>query len=339
MADARDVSAGASGSIKKRKRDETNNGVHATEGATPAKRSKKQKSVKSEPVNSADEAVAPRPKKSKASMTGGDATRNSAEPKSSKKPHSKGSSQRQQNPATSTTALPTDADLQTQSPFVQQTTSLYLALSPCANDFPLEGLCAEHISPLLLTYYPPLGGVVLSYSHPRLSEHPDEDLRLQAGTNREAQSVLARSIDEYAVTFVWLTAEFTLFKPKKGCVLEGYVNLQNESLLGLICYNYFNAAIERGRLPKDWRWVVDEGMEGKGKGRQEEGGEGYFADGEGKKVEGRFVFRVTDFEATGDAEAGGGSISLYGSLLSLGEEKRMEDEERQQKLVMRKAKA
>ncbi|KAI7438569.1 hypothetical protein KC368_g11975, partial [Hortaea werneckii] len=144
-----------------------------------------------------------------------------------------------------------DEVLQSHSPFVQQTASFYLALSPCANSFPLEGLCAEHISPLLLTYYGPLKGIVLSYDNARLSASPEEAATMTTPSSRDAQTILAKSTDEYAVTFVWLTADFVLFRPQKGTYLEGYVNLQNESLLGLVCYNYFNAGIEWNRLPKD----------------------------------------------------------------------------------------
>lgn len=61
-----------------------------------------------------------------------------------------------------------------ESPFRLRTASLYLAVSPIALIKPLEGLCAEHLSPLLLTYYPPLGGVILAYSNPRLSESIDD---------------------------------------------------------------------------------------------------------------------------------------------------------------------
>lgn len=228
-----------------------------------------------------------------------------------------------------------DDILETHSPFVQQTASFYLALSPCANDFPLEGLCAEHISPVLLTYYPPLKGIVLSYENARLSESPEEAARAHATSSKEASTVLAKSIDEYAVTYVWLTADFILFRPHQGSYLEGHVNLQNESLLGMVCYNYFNAGIEWNQLPKDWRWVSDEGgaldvgmSRGKGKKAAQEG-EGHWVDAEGNKVEGRLVFRVRDFEATPGSDSGAGSINIYGSLLSEADERALEVAQKQ----------
>ncbi|KAG9735711.1 hypothetical protein KCU73_g10440, partial [Aureobasidium melanogenum] len=59
-------------------------------------------------------------------------------------------------------ASPAADDATSTSPFVKQTSSFYLPLSPIYHAFPVDGLCAEHISPLLLTYHPPLRGVILS---------------------------------------------------------------------------------------------------------------------------------------------------------------------------------
>ena len=226
-----------------------------------------------------------------------------------------------------------EKQLENRSPFLQVTASFYLALSPIAHHFPLEGLCAEHISPMLLTYYPPLKGVVLSFSNPRMSEEPEKGAK--AYSSKEAKVVLGRSIDEYAVTYVWLTADFLIFKPQKDTVLEGYVNLQNESILGLICCNYFNAGIERSRIPKEWKWVEDESAEGDAgmsrKGRRNAAG--HYVDASGKKIEGRLVFKVKDFEATDGAENGSGSINIYGTLLAEREDGKVDEDERQKTLV------
>ena len=220
-------------------------------------------------------------------------------------------------PQTSTTP-PTKTDddlLQQHSPFVKQTTSFYLALSPCAYNFPLEGLCAEHISPLLLTYFPPLNGVVLSYENPQMLEHPSDGVQVKS--SKEAKTVLSRSIDEYAVTYVWFTADFMLFRPKRGTYLEGYVSLQNESVLGLVCYNYFNAVIEREKLPQDWEWIEDEEQAEAPKKKRKKAiqGAGYWVDGRGNSVEGKLDFRVEDFEASPGSDTGAGTVSILGTLL------------------------
>lgn len=234
--------------------------------------------------------------------------------------------------SSTTTSATSGKQLQSRAPFIQQTTSFYLALSPIAHQFPLEGLCAEHISPLLLTYYPPMKGVVLSYSDPRMSESPENGVRIKKG--KQAKTVLGQSVDEYAVTYVWLTVDLLVFKPQKDTVLEGYVNLQNESILGLICYNYFNAGIERSRIPKDWQWVEDEAPEEgdmSRKGRREAAG--HYVNAEGSKVEGKLVFKVKDFEATAGAETGSGSINIYGTLLAGAEDAKADEDVRQSALV------
>jgi DNA-directed RNA polymerase I subunit RPA43 len=193
------------------------------------------------------------------------------------------------------------------SPFHIQTSSLYLPLAAVSQKFPLEGICAEHISPLMLTYYPPFEGVLLSYSNPRLSEKP---------FGNDGKTTLMKSIDEYAVSWTWVTAEFLLFKPEKGAWLEGFVNLQNEGHLGLVCWNLFNASIQRNRLPKDWKWVgVESELVGEGEDEvYAENGLGYYVDDKGNKVEGNVRFRIRDTESSHDRERG--FLSIAGTMLS-----------------------
>jgi DNA-directed RNA polymerase I subunit RPA43 len=211
----------------------------------------------------------------------------------------------------------------TASPFHMQTSSLYLPLAPVSQKHPLEGMCAEHISPLILTYYPPFNGVVLSYSNPRLSEKP---------FGNDGEEVLLKNIDEYAVSWSWVTAEFLLFKPQKGAWLEGYINLQNEGHLGLVCWNLFNASIERKRLSPDWKWVDVSEMENEEEDEEEGGktyaeeGIGCYVDGEGKKIEGMVKFRVKEIESSHDRERG--FLSIEGTMLSEEAEEELLESER-----------
>ena len=219
--------------------------------------------------------------------------------------------------------------------FHSQTSSLYLPLSPISQSHPLQGLCAEYLSPLILTYYPPFQGVILSYSNVRLSSTPI--------TTNEREEVLARSIDEYAAAFIWVTADFLLFKPERGNILEGWINLQNQGNIGLVCLNFFNISIERKRLPKEWRWVS-------GKlGRSRTSAKGKLNDGEwndrakeretrtngSSDVEGRYVnasgnpveelirFRVKDIETSRSADRENGFLSIAGTMLSQEDEQKL----------------
>ena len=106
------------------------------------------------------------------------------------------------------------------------------------------------------------------------------------------------------------------------------MSLQNEGMLGLVCYNYFNASIVKEKLPEGWRWVEDEnGDEADGESGEKwkkrnafADGRGHFVDGEGKPVEGSLAFTVEDYEVAGGAESGGATISILGTLLKDGEE-------------------
>lgn len=208
------------------------------------------------------------------------------------------------------------------SPFAQQTASLYLPLASIGQKYPLNALCAEHLSPLLLTYYPPLNGVVLAYHNARLSEGP-------AGAGPDGP-VLARSINEFAASFVWVTADFVVLRPRKGIWIEGSVNLQNESHLGLVCWNLFSTSIDRKRLPEDWTWVeagesADDEMVDDA--AQNSAAQGHFVDSQGKKVDGLIKFRIRDFDSSPRTENDRGFITIEGSLLPEDKEKELDEQE------------
>ncbi|OJD24280.1 hypothetical protein ACJ73_04361 [Blastomyces percursus] len=155
------------------------------------------------------------------------------------------------------------ADPTESSPFHLITATLYVPLSPISISptHALSSLQAEHLSPLLLTYYPPLRGIVLAYSNASISsispsptapptpDNPDEDLNPQPLT-------LAVSAGEYGVLYVYLTATFLIFRPERGQPLEGWINVQSDGFLGAVVYNLFSVGIERRRLPADWEWVA-----------------------------------------------------------------------------------
>ena len=229
-----------------------------------------------------------------------------------------------------------------ESPFHEETHALFLPLSPISYQHPIQGLCAEHLSPLILTFYPPFNGVILSYSNTRLSSAPTSDS--SAGS---PGSILAKSVDEYAVSFVWIIVDFLIFRARRHNLMEGWINLQNEGNLGLVCWNFFNVSIERRRLPKPWTWIpgrvafgglrkhprdetgIESDREGEGEKVQlDDGntGEGYFADEHGNKVEGLIRFRVTEVETSRSAGRENGFLGIEGTMLDEQEEKELRDQ-------------
>lgn len=138
--------------------------------------------------------------------------------------------------------------------------------------------------------------MLLAYSNARLSNVPEN------AAAHDEKEVYAQSIDEYAVSYVWLTADFLLFKPQSGTLMEGYITVQNENAISLLCYNQFNASIRRDNMPQSWRWRPSAaGQSGSSEQGQAEDTEGAFLDKKGKPVDGLVQFRVLDFEGTGSA--------------------------------------
>ena len=232
-------------------------------------------------------------------------------------------------------------DATTESPLYEQASSLYLPLPPISQRHALQGLCAEHLSPLILTYYPPFHGVIISYSNPRLSSDPDI---------KDTNPAYAKSVDEYAPSFIWVTADFLVFRPEKGRVVEGYVNLQNESNLGLVCWNFFNASIERKKLPKGWKWIAggvkpgikrklknavasveedseDDDTNGNDLENNVQVAQGYFQDERGMKVEGLVRFRVKDVETSRSMDRETSFLNIKGTMLGDEEEKVLQGQE------------
>lgn len=172
----------------------------------------------------------------------------SSKSKSKDKSKTKGSGK-----TTATTATTTNVP---DSPYSLTTATLYLPLSPISISptHALASLLAEHLSPLLLTYYPPLKGVVLAYSNASISTTPP-DVSSSSTSSNPQPLTLAVSSHEYGVLYVYLTATFLVFRPQKGQILEGWVNVQSEGFLGAVVLNLFSVGIERKRLPADWKWV------------------------------------------------------------------------------------
>ncbi|OJJ08680.1 hypothetical protein ASPVEDRAFT_144792 [Aspergillus versicolor CBS 583.65] len=144
------------------------------------------------------------------------------------------------------------------SPYSLTTATLYLPLSPISISptHALASLLAEHLSPLLLTYYPPLEGIVLAYSNASISSEPPSSSSPSSSTSLNPQPLtLAASAGEYGVMYVYLTATFLVFRPQRGQTLEGWVNVQSEGFLGAVVLNLFSVGIERKRLPRTWKWI------------------------------------------------------------------------------------
>ncbi|KAL4945944.1 hypothetical protein BDV06DRAFT_174480 [Aspergillus oleicola] len=143
------------------------------------------------------------------------------------------------------------------SPYSLTTATLYLPLSPISISptHALASLLAEHLSPLLLTYYPPFQGIILAYSNASISSEPPSSQSTTSTSPNPQPLTLAATAGEYGVMYVYLTATFLVFRPQRGQTLEGWVNVQSEGFLGAVVLNLFSVGIERKRLSPSWKWI------------------------------------------------------------------------------------
>jgi DNA-directed RNA polymerase I subunit RPA43 len=219
------------------------------------------------------------------------------------------------------------ADLE--SPFVSVSASFKVTVPPVAQLYPLEGALANYISPLLLTWHPQLDGILLAYNNGRLHTTPPRGTE----DKREEEQPKAQAVDECAAPYVWLTLDALVFKPKKGLELEGYLNLQNESHITLILWNFFTVTISQKRLPKGWVWHdyygEDAGtsdLEDKPMRRTDEQW-GAWHNGQGNEIQGFLRFRIKNWDCAPPGSSGEGSfLSIEGTMLTDEEEEELRRE-------------
>jgi DNA-directed RNA polymerase I subunit RPA43 len=207
-------------------------------------------------------------------------------------------------------------------PYHLTTTSLYLSIAPrysynpekvfphllassASNEqaahlrslSPITGVQKHHLDPLLMTYYEPVDGVVIAYDNIRF------------------ESQCGRINAEAPYPHVWTTVDLLVWRPHKGMVLQGWVNLQSASHIGLLVDNTWNVSIPMARIPETWKYVeneapaVTEEGEMEVDGAEEETSEGTWITEKGAKVEGLLRFVVES------VKAGGSIFIMEGSLL------------------------
>lgn len=242
--------------------------------------------------------------------------------------------------------------------------SLYLPAAPVGLDKAVAAMLALHVTPLLLTYFPPAGGVILSIHDPVLSATPQASLNQPllpprgSSTAQDFSHAYPKVGDELGACWAWLTVTFLVYSPQPGDTLEGWTNAMSEGFVGLVCYNYFQTSIAKSRIPTTWSWSgpTRETWQRKTprKGRlnddngpsqdstfdsQEtvipreddaiDGTAGTFIDGHGTKIPDQLQFQVVDLEMIPAQERGQLALQVEGTLLSREDEAKFREEERE----------
>ncbi len=120
--------------------------------------------------------------------------------------------------------------------FHKVSTSLYVALAPVYALNPLLGIREQHLDPLVMSYFAPARGVILSYYNIRLYG----DL-----SNNNTNSV----------TFMWISVDFLIWKPLVGDIIEGYVESETASQISLLIHDVFKIIVKRDSIPSNWSFI------------------------------------------------------------------------------------
>lgn len=150
-------------------------------------------------------------------------------------------------------------------PFHTVRTSLYIPVPAISLATALPSLISTHLTPLLLTYYPPLNGIILTIHDAQISsaasDLPGKPLILPTTTTPSPQATpaLALCADTSGVSFIWLTFTATTFSPTPSAILTGHINVTSEGFIGLTLHNYFQVGIAKSRIPRSWKWTTPGG--------------------------------------------------------------------------------
>ena len=195
--------------------------------------------------------------------------------------------------------------------FKKFTTELYVSLAPCFINDPINGIKAQHLDPLVMTYFPKAKGVVIAYSNLKLSP---ENKTTDTDDNPIYVSTVSNSSP---FTYLWVTVDLLIWQPNAGDIIEGYSYMQTASHIGLLVHDTFNATIKKLNMPAEGRFVpsqVDEYAES-----EQDTGKfksfGYWVDENDVKIEGKIKFTVKSVHASGRV------VSLAGTLIKPGSEK------------------
>jgi DNA-directed RNA polymerase I subunit RPA43 len=141
--------------------------------------------------------------------------------------------------------------------------SLHLSIPAISLSTGLNSIMAFHLGPLLLTYFPPVNGIVIGYSDPVLSStKPSKISSPRSAPSTSSQNepphkshqILAKAADDFGVAWVWLTVTFLVFAPRKGDDLRVWSNVASAGYVGCLSYNVFQVNLGKDRIPEGWSW-------------------------------------------------------------------------------------
>lgn len=192
--------------------------------------------------------------------------------------------------------------------FHKVSTSMYVSLAPVFSQRPVAGIKSQHLDPLVTRYFAPAGGVVLAHYNLKLYKR---------GSESDKASVMGKFVNESPFTFMWISTDLLVWKPQVGDRLEGYVNMQTPSHIGLLVHDTFNCSIKYANIPEDWVFTpfAESGntsqeptVAKKDRVRQSMG---YWSDGSGQRVDGKLEFIIKSVHTTNMVYLSGSLVDTY----------------------------
>ncbi|CCJ29645.1 unnamed protein product [Pneumocystis jirovecii] len=164
----------------------------------------------------------------------------------------------------------------------------YISIPPIYSSSPMKGV-EYYLDTMILSYLPNIQGIMLAHR------------------NCEFIDKTAKIYHESPFAFAWVQFEMLVWKTKTGDFLEGIVNLQSPSHIGLLVSGFFNASIPKSAIPKAWMYQEIMSQE-----EVEQNENGYWIDQNKKavKIGDKISFWTVKLETIG------GIVSIEGTLLS-----------------------
>ncbi|ODV63418.1 DNA-directed RNA polymerase I subunit RPA43 ASCRUDRAFT_30048 [Ascoidea rubescens DSM 1968] len=192
--------------------------------------------------------------------------------------------------------------------FKNVTTRLYLSIAPCYVNDPINAIKVQHLDPLIMTFYNPLGGVILSYSNLRVSNSMFDEFAIITKIPKK-KICLAKIQFDTPFAFLWVSVDFLIWKPEINDKIQGWCYMQTPSHIGLLIHDIFNATIKRNSIPSNWQFISNQIDEIDPNDDSTTHSLGHWLDSEGNKIDAKLDFFVKSIHSAGRA------ISIEGLLI------------------------
>lgn len=182
--------------------------------------------------------------------------------------------------------------------------SMYVSLAPIYQQLPKDGIMRQHLNGMVMKYNADIGGVILGF----------ENLRIVGEEVNEEDEKLMKLTPDTPFAFTWCHADFIVWQPQVGDIIEGWIFIQSASHIGLLVHDAFNASIKKNNIPNDWTFIHNEETTGNDGEDSIEDKKfqslGHWIDGNGQQLGGKLKFKVKNVYTAGRM------VSLEGTLLA-----------------------